>query len=101
MKNLCWSSCCWAPVRDPGNTGEWICTECGEHTQMEYTQEYWIVVLDFACWQTHIKKLLYESRNHESVEDMVEEFLDSIDTSLTNCEYMISENWFQLNIELN
>lgn len=25
------SNCCWAPVRDQGGTGEWICTECYEH----------------------------------------------------------------------
>jgi len=25
------SDCCWAPVYDPGNTGEGVCTECKEH----------------------------------------------------------------------
>ena len=25
------SNCCWAPVFDPGNTGEGLCSECWEH----------------------------------------------------------------------
>jgi len=29
------SSCCWAKVIDHGNTWEWLCSECYEHSNEE------------------------------------------------------------------
>ncbi len=44
------SSCWWARVRDPGGTGEWLCTECHEHctdeSEDEIDQE---MMQDFEC----------------------------------------------------
>lgn len=33
------SNCCWAPVNDPWNTGEWLCRECFEHCTDEPEKE--------------------------------------------------------------
>lgn len=40
------SSCCWAPVRDPGGTGEWLCTECYEYCADEPEDEKWYSYVD-------------------------------------------------------
>lgn len=86
-----WSSCCWAKIIDPGNTGEWICAECKEHCSEEYTEEVDIAVLDFANTDIYIDRLEYDSIDHPTVEEFVDDYLTFKYGWTDNLQYMIAQ----------
>ena len=56
------SNCCWASVIDPGNTGEWLCSECKEHcTDEEEIEIKEVTIQDIINnWRETIDKINLE-----------------------------------------
>lgn len=73
------SNCCWAKLVDPGNVGEGLCSECGEHATRHYIQEVDIAVIDTmdADHRVHIYRLEYDncSTEYEDLDDCIQMFL--------------------------
>ena len=88
------SNCCGAKVNDPGNTGEWICTSCGEHCSNCYLQDVDVAVLNYNGWpEVQIFRIVYDSASDEydGVEWCIEEFLLEKFGGTSNLDYMYSE----------
>lgn len=91
QNEVIWSNCCSALVIDPGNTGEWICSECGEHCSIVSIREFDLAMLDAKLWQAHIFRLSYDP----GVEDMYEaarRYFEYEGIDLTDIEYICFED---------
>ena len=91
QNEVIWSTCCSAPVKDPGGTGEWICSECGEHCGIVSIKEFDLAILDAKLGQAHIFRLSYDP----GIEDMYEatqRFFDDEDIDILHIEYMCYED---------
>lgn len=86
-----WSICCGALVHDPGNTGEGLCAECGEHTAPQIIKEFDMAFLDFTNGEAHIVRLEYDSSIHENIDETVSMFFEENNIDFANVEYMCSE----------
>ena len=81
------SNCCWATVIDPGNTGEWLCSECKEHCGKAVAQEVSVMVMDFYNGRVH-HHVLTNDGDQDDVAERVEERVHK--TYWNDCEFMYS-----------
>lgn len=86
-----WSNCCWATVKDPGNTWEGICSSCGEHCENIKLQEVDIAVLDFANPKNRVCIHRVERNTSVSLDEFIDEFLTNTYGSTSDLEYMYDE----------
>lgn len=93
------SMCCWARILDPGNTGEWLCWDCKEHTSNRILQEVDVAILDFAnSGNVYIHRLIYDNWvitdefDSNDIESFIVWRIDKHYWNTNNLEYMYSES---------
>lgn len=86
------SNCCWAPIIDHGNTGEWICSDCKEHCSQSYSQQISLMVLTTNWWCHH--HILEYNSAEDPDEDLNERVIDRVDDhyNVNDCWYCYSQD---------
>lgn len=88
-----WSDCCLQPIIDKEETQELICSKCNKPCNESYTEEIDLSVLDSNDKIIFITRLEYDSLEHDTIEEFIEDFLLFKYRSIYNLKYMYSQLW--------
>lgn len=81
------SSCCGAPIYDPGNTGEGLCSDCKEHCSHAYAQEVSVMVLRTNGEVHH--HIFTNNWSEDDLDEQVQHMVDDL-YNVNECRFMYS-----------